>query len=130
MNMTLVEMDRYVNLLTDFMDVQSRRAEIVATNIANADTPGFKAMELDFREYLRTAAESAFDPQENSQAAMMETLPQLVEREGNAVSIDGNSVDAGQEMATLANAGGQFMFGAQMLQSRFRAIRAAIREGR
>ncbi|MFN0088342.1 MAG: flagellar basal body rod protein FlgB [Blastocatellia bacterium] len=129
--MIMIEMDRFVNLLTDYLDVQSRRAEIVAGNLANADTPGFKAMELDFKEYLQTAAQYAAGPQtENLYSALMETRPRAVEQEGNTIGIDGNTVDTGHEMATLANAGGQFMFGAQMLQSRFRAIRAAIREGR
>jgi flagellar basal body rod protein FlgB len=56
--------------------------------------------------------------------------PKLVEQLGAAVGIDGNTVDVGREMATLAEAGGQYMTGIQLLQGRFRTLRTAIREGR
>jgi flagellar basal-body rod protein FlgB len=123
-------MDRFVNLLTDYLSVQSRRAEIVSANLANADTPGFKAGELEFAEYLREAALGAVSPRSAIDGESLERLMGVVEQEGNATGINGNNVDTLREMATLANAGGQFSFGAQMLQSRFRTLRAAIREGR
>jgi flagellar basal-body rod protein FlgB len=132
--MRLSEMDRITSLLADYLNVQSRRAEIVASNLANADTPGHKAKELNFTDYLKTAAENAIAPNDK---AMAEALlnpafrsPQVVEQTDNTPGIDGNTVDTGREMSTLADSGMQFLAGTQMLQSRLRTLRAAIREGR
>ena len=46
------------------------------------------------------------------------------------MGVDGNTVDAAREMATLAEAGGKYTTGAQLLQMRFRTLRTAIREGK
>src|SRR5581483_6004387 len=67
--MAINELDRITTLLTDFLDIQSRRAELVASNLANADTPDFKAKELDFEEYLRAAARHAVAPKSANVAA-------------------------------------------------------------
>jgi flagellar basal-body rod protein FlgB len=40
------------------LSVRTKRAEILASNIANADTPGYKAQDLDFKTALRNAQES------------------------------------------------------------------------
>ena len=36
----------------DALDLKARRMELLSTNIANADTPGFKAKDIDFRKVL------------------------------------------------------------------------------
>jgi flagellar basal-body rod protein FlgB len=55
---------------------------------------------------------------------------EVVEESGNATGIDGNTVDMGREMSTLAEAGMDYLSGVQLLQSRLRTLRSAIREGR
>lgn len=128
--MDLKPADNITNLLTTYLDVQSRRAQVIAGNIANADTPGYVAKELDFDQYLReAAAQSALPPsRQNEQGLLGE--PRVVERAATAIGLDGNTVDTGQEMADLASAGGSFNFGAKMLASRFKLLRTAIREGK
>ena len=54
----------------------------------------------------------------------------VVEQTGNVPGLDGNTVDNGREMATLADVGMRFLTGTQLLQSRFRILRSAIREGK
>jgi flagellar basal-body rod protein FlgB len=126
--MLMPGVDRITSLLTEFLDVQSRRAELVASNLANADTPGYVAQELDFAEHLRRAAHEALAPANTTLTTT--DGPRVVERKSSAVGLDGNTVDSGREMTTLAEAGMQFLAGAQMLQARLRTLRAAIREGR
>jgi flagellar basal-body rod protein FlgB len=121
-------LDRITNLLSQFLDVHSRRAQIVASNLANADTPGFQAQELEFRDYLRQATEEALTP--GSMSDGREYTPRVVPQLTRVVGLDGNNVDPGQEMASLSNAGMNYMTGTTMLQSRIRTLRTAIREGR
>lgn len=126
--MPMPGLDRITSLLTDFLDVQSRRAEIVASNLANADTPGYVAQELDFAEHLRQAAHEALTPSQATPA--ITNGPRVIEQKNSIAGLDGNTVNTGREMSTLAETGMQFLAGAQMLQARLRLLRTAIREGR
>ncbi len=128
--MGLAELDRITTLLTDFLDVQSRRAELVASNLANADTPDYKAKKLEFDEYLRNAVRAAVAPRHTAQGRASTDSMRVVEQTDNVPGLDGNTVDTAREMATLAETGGKFMTGTQLLQMRFRTLRAAIKEGR
>jgi flagellar basal-body rod protein FlgB len=122
--------DSVTTLLQTFLDVQTRRSEVIASNISNADTPGFKAKQLEFTEYLRDAARKSELPLSKQSTAAIGSEMRVVEQESEVIGMDGNTVDAGREMADLAQAGSNFNFGAKMLQSRFRLLRAAIREGK
>jgi flagellar basal-body rod protein FlgB len=112
------------------LDVQSRRSEVIAGNIANADTPGYVAKELDFQDYLRDAAEQSSLPLSKQHGSTLSSEPHVVDQASSVIGMDGNTVDTGREMADLAQAGSNFNFGAKMLQSRLRLLRTAIREGK
>jgi flagellar basal-body rod protein FlgB len=123
-------LDNVTNLLQSFLDVQTRRTQVLASNIANADTPGYRAKELEFDQFLRDAAARSNMPASRRTEGGTASEMRVVEREAEVVGMDGNTVDAGREMAELAQAGSNFNFGAKMLQARLRLLRAAIREGR
>ena len=127
--MAFPPIDNVTNLLQKFLDVQTRRAEVISANIANADTPGYKAKTLDFDQYLKDAAEESLLPMRKPDG-LSSSGPRVIEQTPTAVGFDGNTVDAGKEMADLAQAGTSFNFGSKVLQSRFRLLRTAIREGR
>jgi flagellar basal-body rod protein FlgB len=123
--------DNITSLLTKFLDVQSRRAEVVASNLANADTPGYTALEVDFADYMRDAAQQALNVSgTNDSSKNFMGMPRVVEQTPGTIGVDGNTVDTGREMSTLAETGMQYMAGTQLMQSRLRTLRAAIREGR
>lgn len=139
--------DRMTSLLIFYLDTQSRRAQVVASNVANTDTPGYLAKEVDFAETLRRAAYDTVAPNPAGKLAPQNVALntsnlidafnrpsadrlEIVEQRSNPLGVDGNSVDMEHEMATLADAGGQYMTGLQLLQSRLRTLRSAIREGR
>lgn len=129
--MPIAPADSTINLLQKFLDVQSRRAEVIGGNIANADTPGFVAKELDFADYLKDAAREAALPlsQQNAHQSFSDS-PHIIEQTPTAIGLDGNTVDSGREMSELAQTGSNFNFGVKMLQSRLRLLRTAIREGK
>jgi flagellar basal-body rod protein FlgB len=125
--MTFTGIDNITSLLSNFLDVQSRRSEIVAGNLANADTPGYVAKELDFAEFLRDAASESLSP---SGGKSFNSAPRVVDQQATMIGLDGNTVDAGREMSTLAEAGMKYLEGTQLLQMRLRTLRTAIREGK
>jgi flagellar basal-body rod protein FlgB len=123
--------DGITNLLSSFLNVQSRRSQLSAGNVANADTPGYQAKELDFSDYLRDASRLALAPQTADQSqSMTASEPRVIEQQTSIAGIDGNNVDVQREMTTMAEAGMKYMAGVQLLQSRLRTLRTAIREGR
>lgn len=103
---------------------------MIASNIANADTPGFVEKKLEFDEFLREAAQKSELPASRRNDSAFRQELRVSDQESEVIGLDGNTVDAGREMAELAQAGSSFNFGAKMLQARFRLIRAAIRDGR
>lgn len=129
--LSVIHNDNITDLLQKFLDVQSRRAQTVAGNIANADTPGYKAKELKFDDFLKNATRQAMSPASSFDEEPLSVSDlRVVEQDSPAVSMDGNTVDTGKEMADLAQIGTNFNFGAKILQSRLRLLRTAIREGK
>lgn len=121
--------DQLTTLISSFLDIQSRRTQVISSNLANSDTPGFNAKELDFNDFLRQAAAEFITPN-NQNNLLPKSEMQVVNQENNPVGLDGNTVDTAKEMSSLADAGMQYMTGTQLLQSRWQMIRLAIREGR
>lgn len=126
--MPLLATDNVTNLLQQYLDVQSQRTQVIAGNIANADTPNYNAKEFRFEDFLRDAAQQSELPVSRQTDDLSPT--QIAEQIPTVIGLDGNTVDIGKEMADLAQAGTSFNFGAKMLQSRLRTMRMAIREGR
>ncbi len=127
--MEILPADNITNLLQSFLDVQSRRAQVIAGNIANTDTPGYVAKDLDFDDYLQEAAQQSSLPLSRQNAGSL-SQPRVVDQPTTVIGLDGNTVDMGSEMAKMAQTGTNFNFGAKMLQSRLRLLRTAIREGK
>ena len=101
--------------LERYMDLLSARQKLVASNIANADTPGYKTKDIDFQSELRLAAAGG--------------SPQVLEVEGLAVKNDGNNVSVDRESRLLAENDIRFNLASNLLRSEIQAIRAALQSG-
>jgi flagellar basal-body rod protein FlgB len=101
---------------------ESRRAQVVASNLANVDTPGFRALELHFPEPapggFRLELERA-DPGHLAPATDVSVRGRLVEAPATRVRGDGNTVDVDREMTRLAMASGRYRSAVEMLRKRF-----------
>jgi flagellar basal-body rod protein FlgB len=107
--------------LERFMDVLALRQRVAASNIANADTPGYRAREVDFGWHMRTMLASQAGPR----------LPAMVQEVwGEGVKNDGNTVQLDREMQSLADSGLRFTLASVLLQKQIRGMRNVIREGR
>ncbi len=74
------------------LEVRSQRIGVIASNIANAATPGFKARDVDFNAALDARL---------SQTSM-QTEPELLYRRATMPSLDGNTVELGREQVAFA----------------------------
>lgn len=123
--------DKITELMTTFLDVQSRRAQVISGNIANADTPNYIAKKLEFDDFLKEAAHNALKPGASGDSkSLLSALPGIVERIPTTVGVDGNTVEVGKETIELTETGMQFLSGTKILQSRLRTLHTAIKEGK
>ncbi|HBY64238.1 MAG TPA: flagellar biosynthesis protein FlgB [Solibacterales bacterium] len=98
------------------MDLLARRQNLVASNIANANTPGYKTRDIDFQfEFM---------------SAMNGVSPRTVEPVGLAAKNDGNNVSLDRESRLLAENALRFSLGSQLMRSQVRMVRAAIQEAK
>ncbi len=109
-------LDPLASQLERFMSVLVARQSLVSANIANADTPGYKTVDVDFQAELRRQLGGSG--------------PVRVEVEGLQVKNDGNNVSIDREARLLAENSLRFNIAAQILRSQIRTMRAAIQEGR
>lgn len=91
--------DRGESLHEHALRLRSLRMELLAGNIANADTPNYKARDIDFRAELQRAT-SQQGVVGTSRTANLE--PTLLYRQPSQPSLDGNTVDMDAERAAFA----------------------------
>ena len=99
-----------------YMDLLSARQKLVASNIANADTPGYKTKDIDFQFEFMSLIEGV--------------APQAREVQGLAVKNDGNNVSMDREARLLAENGIRFSLVSSLARAELRTLRNAIQEGR
>ena len=101
-----LNLDTYLGVHADALKLQSKRMEVIADNLANSDTPGYKARDIDFRAAMANA--------------------DLKYRVPLAPALDGNTVDAQQEQAAFADNTVRYQATLTFLSSRFRGLMTAI----
>lgn len=116
--------DRVAQSLEVYLDLLSTRQKLVASNIANLDTPGYRTMDIDFQAELRSALAPG-----RADEVIRQRPPAATEVEGLGINQDGNNVSLDRESRLLAENAMRFELGSALLASRYRAIRLAIKEG-
>ena len=101
--------EHYMTLLAD-------RQKLVASNIANVDTPGYRTKDIDFRSEFENASEG----QE----------PQVVEPQNLQVKPDGNNVNLDREARLLAENALRFSIASNFARSDLSSVKAAIQDGK
>ena len=132
--------NKIFTLLHKTLDFRTQRQDLLASNIANKDTPGFKAEDLVFERSLEKAMH-AEQPgplkTTNEKHFNGRNTPPLELVKGQRIysaspfpDFDGNTVDLDREMAKMAE--NQLMYNAsiRMLTHQFRMLKTAITEGR
>jgi flagellar basal-body rod protein FlgB len=117
------------------MNLRTYRQQVLASNIANADTPYYKARDFDFKEAYAAARKGQADGALSIARTHAQHLVPA-NRAGSAVplsyraehqsSVDGNTVDMDRERGQIADNGLQYQILAQMLSDRLSGLRSAI----
>lgn len=142
-----LDLNAYLGIEPDALKVYAQRAEVLAANLANADTPGYLARDIDFRAALAAAgspatagtdsaapqpvttspADPSADPSaEGSAGAGVSTEQFLKYRVPLAPSLDGNTVDSQMEESQFAQNTVRFQAALTFLENRFSELTTAI----
>ena len=108
------QLDRYLTLI-------SQRQKLVASNIANADTPGYQTQDFDFESQLHAALQTP--------EGITPSTPTATAVSGLRVKNDGNNIDLDREARLLAENAMRFNMATNFLRSELKDLHSAIQGG-
>lgn len=129
--------DKTMHLLEQSLDLRAARHKVIASNVANEETPGYRAKEFQFLDALASATHDA------SGAKLMTTsgrhlgvqgrtdgpvTGRIVELPSPELPLDANSVNLDMEMAKLGDNAINYNAAASIISERFRQLLSAIRD--
>lgn len=104
-----------------------KRQEVLANNLANVNTPGYKRLDVEFDGMLAKAIDSA---RAGDRVGLDKLQPGVSTDDSVAVRADGNSVDVDQEMAFLAENNIRYNALVQLTQKKLETLKYVISDGR
>ncbi|EQC45743.1 flagellar basal-body rod protein FlgB [Bacteriovorax sp. BSW11_IV] len=131
----MISDDKTLQALAASLNFRQMRQEIISSNIANAETPGYKAKRLDFEEALAraldvdgnesmlTSDKKHFDV---GSGGFNNLEPDVYEDPNGVVSEDGNTVDRDAEMAKMAENKIMFDASVQLLNKKLGLLKYAV----
>lgn len=131
-----LSLDKAFGILPASVALQARRTELLASNLANADTPDYKSRDFDFSETLAGIEGEGSQLELSRTQAKHLTLsgqqsalePELQYRIPAQPSLDGNTVDPQLERAAFAENALHYQSTLEFLNRRISGIRAALRK--
>lgn len=127
-----INLDSYLGNLANALELRGRRAELLASNMANADTPNYKARDFDFQAALgqaqgqqlamRATAKGHINP---ASAGGAQPNPQY--RIPSQPALDGNTVDVQLEKSAFTENAVQYQATLSFLDSRIKGLKSALR---
>lgn len=123
-------------VLKKTLDAQAARQRAHAQNIANAETPGYRRVAVDFEEQLKSVLNDGkqgalrkADPQHmgNSGSALAQINPEIREELPDPDSPGVNGVNIDLEMAEMAETQIRYLASLELLKRRYMGLKAAIR---
>ena len=109
-----------MQLLQGYLKVTADRQQLVASNIANIDTPGYHTKDVDFQTAMQQALNQGSSLRVSATSREVEGLPERP---------DGNNVNIDRESLLLSQTQLQYQMGVQLIKSEFHRLLTAIKEG-
>jgi len=125
-------LDKEIGFMEQGLRIRAQRQQVLATNIANADTPNYKAKDIDFNQAMKSALSNT-----GNNAGMSVTnskhidsssnvLSQVTERTAKQNSADGNTVDMDVEQSQFAENALQYETLVSMINGTFKNINSVM----
>ena len=128
-----INFDKALGIHQQSLMVRARRSALLTSNLANSDTPGYKARDIDFKAELEKASGQTSSLQlnrsNNSHLSVSgsSTLDEPLYREPLHASLDGNTVDAEMERVKFTENAIRYQASLTFISRRFSGLKNAIR---
>lgn len=111
------------------LKLRGKRAEVLSSNLANVDTPNFKARDFDFQKALSNleTRQKMASAEFKSTDMVKPSIGELLYRTPTQPSVDGNTVDEHLEHAQFMENTLEYQVAFTLLNSRFRGLTSAIK---
>lgn len=126
--------ESYLGVHEPALHLQARRAQVLASNLANTDTPGYKSRDIDFRSHLKSIGQ-----EQSSTDRLLQTNPMHMETDSYAAgyemkyripyqpSLDGNTVEQQVEMSAYSDNAMRYLMSLRFVSGRLNTLTTAIR---
>jgi flagellar basal-body rod protein FlgB len=118
-----IRFDTALGLHAQALALRAERTRILASNLANENTPGYQARDIDFAASLQRALEDAAG---GSGDLLSGGGPELLYRVPNHPSQDGNTVELGVEQAAFSQNAADFQMSLTFINMKLRGLAQAI----
>jgi len=108
-----------IQVLQGFLKVAADRQQLVATNMANVDTPGYHTKDIDFQAAMK---------QEMDQGDLARLDPASTEVVDLPERPDGNNVNIDRESMMMSETQLQYQLGVQLVKGEFHQLLTAIKD--
>ena len=124
-------LDNYIGIHAQALQVRTKKTELLASNLANVDTPGYKAKDVDFRAALERASASTGGSMNKTHPRHLdfgEADSDLVQfRVPTQPSVDGNTVESHVEKGEFLDNTMRYQATLQFLGGKFKSLKSAIK---
>ncbi len=128
--------DPVIGALNTSLNLRLMNQNVISANIANADTPGYKAKSMEFETALRQALGTseqtspvATHKGHRSPASTDPIQPEIFDDPNGVESLDGNTVDRASEMAKMAENELMYNASVELLRKKLGQLKYVISEG-
>ena len=134
----MFDLDKHFQVHGTALKISARRSEVIARNLANSDTPNYKATDINFEKALAQAlGEGGATSMRTTQSLHMKggllgpdqidgVQVEYVDRQPFAPSLDGNTVDVSMEQAEFAKNAVRYQASLNFINSQLRGLMTAI----
>ena len=126
-----INFENALGIVPQALILREKRAEVLASNLANADTPGYKARDIDFRAVLQKSmpASHAMERTQEGHISPTDNLlgATMMFRNPNQASLDGNTVESQVEQAKYSENAVQYTASLRFINGRFMGLITALR---
>jgi len=128
-----ISIDNTFGMHEKAMHLQSRRAQLLSENLANSDTPGYKAKDIDFKSALKSMERGDFEkPLRATQRGHIQPKGyfmgvEAMYRNPNQSSLDGNTVEPHVEMGEFTENSMRYLMTLRIMSGKINGMLSAIR---
>jgi flagellar basal-body rod protein FlgB len=108
-----------LQVLQSYLQTNTERQQLITSNMANIDTPGYQARDLNFEQTLQRAEGGADGAQLDPVVEEVQGLPERA---------DGNDVNIDRESMLLSETQIQYQLGVQLVKEQFHQLLTAIKD--